>query len=61
MRLRGDGARRRLRDVMAGPPANNRFFAPFITGAPANYIKAVEIRSGHTLHVTRPAERNRQA
>lgn len=41
-------------DVKAGPPANNPFFAPFITGAPACYIKAVEIHSGH---ITRNAAR----
>lgn len=54
-RVRLRQARRRSCDVMAqaGPSKlNNQFFAPFITGTPAGHIKAVEIRSGHTLHVT---------
>lgn len=62
MSLRPNRDRRRIRDVMAhaGPSKlNNRFFAPFITGAPTGHIKAVEIRSGHTLHVTRRTERIR--
>lgn len=62
-RVRPNRARRRSRDVMAqaGPSKlNNQFFAPFITGTPAGHIKAVEICSGLTLHVTRPAERNRK-
>lgn len=62
-RLRPNRARRRIRDVIshaAGPSkSNNRFFAPFITGAPAGHIKAVEIRSGYTLYLTRRTERNR--
>lgn len=57
--LRTERERRRTRDVLAGPLANIQFFAPFITGAGRPH-KSVEIRSGHTLHVTRSSERIRQ-